>query len=267
VSPSWLEPVARLARRERREILLAPYRVEFLCRRNGQPAEHLVLECEDGEDGGAAFALRNLNAGLERLAWRASTVQVRLSNHFVRYALVPGLAKLRGREERLLAARHQLQAVYGERAQRWQVAVDEARGAPNAVAAGTDQELLQSIVDALARAELDVDTVEPLLAAAFNRLRKAFGKSPTWLCIAEPGRITLAYAEHGQWRFVMSERQRGELETALPPLLERARLANGVPAGRVFLVADTPLNAAAQASGWQFEWHPLGTAAANGTLQ
>ncbi|MFO7190258.1 MAG: hypothetical protein DIU74_011280, partial [Pseudomonadota bacterium] len=78
---------------------------------------------------------------------------------------------------------------------------------------------------------------------------------------------TLAYAEHGQWRFVMSERQRGELETALPPLLERARLANGVPAGRVFLVADTPLNAAAQASGWQFEWHPLGTAAANGTLQ
>src|SRR5690606_36043366 len=108
VSPSWLNAVSRprsgtlrgLMRRDSNEILFTPYRVEFTQLRGGQPPEHLIIECDNEAGGTWQPALAALIAGLKQLAWSDADVRVRLSNHFVRYALVPTLTRLRNREER-----------------------------------------------------------------------------------------------------------------------------------------------------------------------
>lgn len=269
MSPSWLESLVRVMRREAHDILLTPYRVEFSRTRHGHPPEALVLECDTAEEGGWQFALATMSAGLERLEWRDAEVRIHLSNHFVRYALVPGLAALRARDERMLAARHQLAAIYGERAQRWHVALHDSRGANEAIAAGTDQDLLQALVAATTRAQLRLSAVEPMLATAFNDHRHGIRKTPTWLCIAEPGRVALAYFEHLQWRFLQTERQRGDFDDLLRPLLQRACVANGASPGRVLLMADAPPKERfGSEAGWSIEWYPLSrAAAAEETLQ
>jgi hypothetical protein len=269
VSRSWLS-AARLPhvgalrdmlQRESHDILLAPYRVEFTQHRSGQPPQRLILECESDAIGTWQPALATLIAGLKQLAWSKAVVRVRLSNHFVRYALVPTLTRLRNREERLAAARHHLSAIYGERAERWQVALNESGRANTAIAAGTDQELMQQLATSMAGAQLELLAVEPLVAAEFNALRREIGKAPTWFSVAEPGRIALAYLENQAWRFLYAERLRGNLADELRPLLERTQVTNGVQPGRVLLVSDdAPRVELSNSAGWSLDWRRFGTA-------
>ena len=266
MSPSWLsaaslprvDALRSMLQRESHDILLAPYRVEFARQRSGQQPERLILECES--DAGAwQPALTTLIAGLKQLAWSKADVRVRLSNHFVRYALVPTLTRLRNREERMAAARHHLSAIYGERAERWQVALNDSGRANTAIAAGTDQDLMQQLAISLAGAQLELLAVEPLMATEFNTLRREIGKAPAWFAIAEPGRIALAYLENQAWRFLHVERLRGNLADELRPLLERTQIANGVQAGRVLLVSDdAPDVELSNGAGWSLDWRRLG---------
>lgn len=270
MSPSWLSTASPsrvgalrgvLQRRESHDILLAPYRVEFTQHRSRQPPERLILDCESDAGGTWQSALATLLAGLKQLAWSNADVRVRLSNHFVRYALVPVLTRLRNREERMAAARHHLSAIYGERAERWQVALNESGHASTAIAAGVDQELIQQLATSLAGAQLDLLAVEPLVATEFNTLRREIGKAPTWFGIAEPGRIALAYLENQAWRFLHVERLRGDLADELRPLLERTQVAGGVQAGRVLMVSDNaPKVELSHSAGWSLEWRRLGAA-------
>lgn len=270
MSPSWLSraglpragKLRGMLQRESHDILLAPYRVEFTQYRSEQPPERIVLECEN--DAGNAWqpAIAALGDGLKQLAWSNADVRVRLSNHFVRYALVPTLTRLRNREERMAAARHHLSAIYGERAERWQVALNDGERANTAIAAGIDQDLMQQLVTTVTGAHLDLLAVEPLVATEFNTLRREITKAPTWFGIVEPGRIALAYLENQAWRFLYAERLRGNLADELRPLLERTQMANGVQPGRVLLVSDhAPRVELSNSAGWSLDWRPLSAAA------
>ena len=276
MSPSWLSTASlpgvgvlrSMLQRDSHDILLAPYRVEFTQHRSGQAPERLILECESDTGGTWQPALATLIAGLKQLAWPKADVRVRLSNHFVRYALVPTLTRLRNREERMAAARHHLSAIYGERAERWQVALNESGHANTAIAAGTDQDLIQQLATSVASAQLDLLAVEPLVATEFNALRREIGKAPTWFGIAEPGRIALAYLENQAWRFLHVERLRGTLTDELRPLLERTQMANGVQAGPVLMVSDeAPKVELSNSAGWSLDWRRLGTAPSAQAMQ
>lgn len=256
-----LGPLQAMMQRESRDILLTPYRVEFAHYRKGQPTEWLILDCAN--DAGSTWqpTLATLNAGLQKLAWLNADVRVRLSNHFVRYALVPTVTQLRNRDERMAAARHHLSAVYGERAERWQVALNDSGRGNTAIAAGTDQDFMQQLVTALANAKLTLLSVEPLMATEFNASRRDISRAPTWFCIAEPGRIALAYIENHEWKFLHVERLRGNLADELGPLLERTQMAQGVKPGRVLMVSDAaPKVELLNSAGWSLDWRPLSAA-------
>jgi len=187
-----------------------------------------------------------------------------VSNHFVRYALVPEAGKLRGEGERAAAGHHALRLIHGERADRWRVVLGYG-GDGDAIAAGMEPELVDGIATTIAGAGLRPTAIEPFLAAAFNCCRHAIGRAPAWLATAEPGRVCVAYLERGGWRRLRSERVRARLEDELPAALERLRLADGPEAGpgRVLLVArdEQPLDFP-QAGGWSLERVRLDAAAA-----
>jgi hypothetical protein len=219
-----------------------------------------------GEAGTVAWepALEALARALANLGWRDADASVTVSNHFVRYALVPAAGRLRGEGERAAAARHALRLTYGDRADRWRAVLGHG-GDGDAVAAGMDPELVDGVATTLAAAGLRPAAIEPFLATAFNCCRRSIGRAPAWLAAAEPGRVCVAYLAEGGWRRLRNERVRARLEDELPAALERLRLADGLDAGpgRVLLVAHEQAEVEfASASGWSLERVSLGDAAA-----
>jgi hypothetical protein len=200
-----------------------------------------------------------LRSALGALSVRRGDASVVVSNHYVRFALVPDANKLRNNAERLIAARHTLQSIYGEAAERWRVVLDGASGKGAAIAAGVDAELVDGVVAALTAVNLRVLGVQPLFAAALNASRRALGAGPAWFGVAEPGRLALAYVERGGWQSLRSHRLRANLSEELPILLEQDRLTglvrggSGADAGRVVLATNEAVALEAAPAPWSIE--------------
>lgn len=248
MSPSWHDRVS---------IFLEPARIHLARRPRGlQARSGIAVSVDCGEATGAPWqgALEALGRSLGTLAWQGADARVTVSNHFVRFALVPEAGKLRNDEERLAAARHHLRAVYGERAEPWRIVL--GGGDETAVAAGIEPELVDGLLATLTAANLRPIAIEPYLATAFNLCRRAIGRGPAWLAVAEPHRLCLAYFDRGAWQRVRSERVRAPLEDELPAALERSRLADGgqAGAGRVLLVSREESRVEfPHGSGWSLE--------------
>lgn len=159
---------------------------------------------------------RKLDAG--RLSGRVTVV---LSNHLVRYALVPWSSALGNAAEEEAYVRHHFARVHGERARSWAVRASPGSGDLRLCSA-VDAELLESIRRAFDGSKAKLVSIQPALMAAFNRARRDIPRAGAWLVLAEAGRACVAlYA--GGWRAVQNARGAWE------EVLERERLRAGGP--------------------------------------
>lgn len=243
---------------DRVEVFVGPRRLHLARRLRGwrERAGHtLSLAVGPGPDHAWKGALAALGRALATLGWRKADVAVTLSNHFVRYALVPPVAGVK-RADRAAVGRHHLQAVYGDAAAAWRVCLDETPADAPAVAGGVDAGLVGELEALLRAAGLRPVAIEPYLAGAYNACRGTMNGEPAWLAVAEPGRVCVANVRAGRWLALRSQRVAAPLRDALPALLDQARLAcaDAVPAGRVYLVSreEPPFDAPA-GSGWSIE--------------
>src|SRR5439155_20669494 len=90
-------------------------------------------------------------------------VTVILSNHFVRYALVPWNEALAGAAEEEAYVRHHFRKIHGERAKDWTVRASEApRGAPR-LASAIDTKPLEELKRSLPKGKAKLVSVQPRL--------------------------------------------------------------------------------------------------------
>ncbi len=144
-----------------------------------------------------------------------------LSNHFVRYALLPWNAALKTDAEWIALARHRLEAAHGPAVGSWALQICETASRGARVASATDGALLDALATRLAEGGARLVSVQPYLMSVFNRIRAKIGNESCWLVIAEPGRMILALIEDGAWRALRSRRVGDSWQAALPDLLER----------------------------------------------
>lgn len=185
--------------------------------------------------GGAPWqaALAALPAALAGARRAPCEVTVILSNHFVRYALLPWNGALRGGDEWLALARHHFATVYGRAADPWSLRVAETAPRGARVASAVDPALLDALAPAVGAAGGTLVSIQPLLIAAFNRLRKRLGGSAgCWLVVAEPGRLVLALIEKGSWRALRARRADDNWQESLPEILERESAVLGLENAR-----------------------------------
>lgn len=172
-------------------------------------------------------------------------ITVILSNHFVRYALLPWNATLKTEAEWLALARHRLASVHGRAADDWSLRVSETAPQGPRLVSTADKALLDALGARIAEGGASLASVQPYLMAAFNRLRPRVGSESCWLVIGEPGRLTLAFIEHGTWRAIRSRRVDDSWQTALPEILEResAVLALEQPCTQVLVYTQEAFDA------------------------
>lgn len=125
-----------------------------------------------------------------------------LSNHFVRYQLLPweGIVACNGDTQALAHAR--LRLAFGETAAAWQIAVDTPRFRTASLAAAIDGRLLASANEMAAAAGLQIASARPHLLSARATLRRPGMQTPAqaagWFAVFEPGRLTVLRSARGR---------------------------------------------------------------------
>jgi hypothetical protein len=239
VSPSW---------RDQLRIGLCPDRLLLAAYGRGFRPRLVKTETvafEPSSQTPWAAPLAALPAAIARAGLRRPKVTVVLSNHFVRYAVLPWSAALRNDAAWQALARHHFAGVHGPASEGWAVRLSarSLRGAR--VAAAIDAALLDGLARAIGESGASFESAQPYLMAAFNRACRAVGKESCWLAVEEPGRLTLALLLDGSWRSVRSRRADGAWPDILPETLEREGAVLGLdqPCSRVLVCSERAADA------------------------
>ncbi|HEY8069142.1 MAG TPA: hypothetical protein VIF38_09650 [Burkholderiales bacterium] len=201
---------------------------------------------------GAVAALAPLADSLK--AGRVDVTLV-LSNHFVRYALVPSDPGLDTEEEQLAFARFCFAKIHGERSKAWQIRLDRRGPGSAQLASAVDDALLQAMQACFKPgAAVRLVSVQPYLMAAFNRWGRQLPTAGGSLLLVEPDRACLARLENGRWSAVHSARGSFDGATEWVRFLERERhlVAEAVPATEVLIHAPSLAAGSIETGDWRF---------------
>jgi hypothetical protein len=169
----------------------------------------------------------------------SASVHLIVSDHFLRYALVPWNENLVDDAERLAFARLALQETFGTISGDWSVALDQQPAGRNSFACAMDRELLQALRDTVSRRRMRLRSVHAALADRINRHRRRMKEQVFCLASLEPGRLTLAFHGEDGWIAVRARRVNGALEDSLASVLRQEAAAVGaVDGGTLYLIAE-----------------------------
>ncbi len=198
MSPLW---------RERVSIIFAPQRVTLVRHARGRKSaarERKSIDCAPVADGPAWRApLEGLREALSHPNTGAADAGVVLSNHFVRYLVLPWNPALAGGREELAFAAARFQQVYGEAARAWSVRLSPGKPGASSLAAAVEKSLLDAIAALLENSPLRLRSLQPALMAACNARARSVAPN-AWIALAEPGRLLLGLQRAGHWRSLRS---------------------------------------------------------------
>ncbi len=203
----------------------------------------IPVEVGAGENRSESWraAVDALTAALREPRGRAGRVEIVLSDHFVRYLLIPWSGGLVGDGERLGFARLAFRDLYGHVADTWDLCLDEQPAGQASFACAVDRALASSLRELVARAGGQLIALIPSLADCINRHRPALNAPEFCLAAAEPGRVSLAFHSRGGWQAVRSSRIDGPLSETLPTLLKQEIAVGDATEGEVlYLCTDGP---------------------------
>lgn len=164
--------------------------------------------------------------GTAAQAWRrdALAVTIVLSNHFVRYALVPPGAGVSGTEEEHALARFYFSKVHGERSRAWEVRLSDARPDAPRLACAIDSALLDALRACFPpEGRPKLVSVQPLFMSGFNFWRSQFPAGGAWFLLVEPERACLGLLSGRNWVAVQNAKGHFPDEQAWVDLLDRER--------------------------------------------
>jgi len=201
--------------------------------RRGAAKRHVVDRAgftTAGDGGGAQPHWRDtLAAAAECLGapgWRGLPVEVELSNHLVRYTVLPWVAGLHGGDA-LAYARERFSAVYGPDAAAMSVCLDAGlHGAPR-IAAAVDTALIESLRTETAGKGLRLVSVRPSLVGELARCEAMIDAASGWFVQAGADRLCLLRFAGSVWCGVLNVRSDADA-TELPALIEQDAVSAGI---------------------------------------
>ena len=231
--------MSRWSHRRELQIVVSPEHVALLQMRRSMTWRGLRRVVNDAyrvpcDSAGCAqpwrAALLELETALPGYADGKTAATVILSNHFLRYALVPWHAELADAEEELSFARHCFTRIYGESARQWELCLSQQTHEAPRLASAVDAELLEMLRAMFDGAGVALQSIQPHLMTVFNRCRGHLGKRSAWLALLEPGNLCLALMGQGNWQRVRGLRVGPAWHVELPLILEREAYLAGLQA-------------------------------------
>ena len=199
--------------------------------------------------------LNALESLLAKAEWQGAIARVVVSDHWVRYALVPFSAALSGAAEHLTHARHVLGGIYGEVVSQWTVSLADARPGTARVACALPASLIEELQLILTRYKVPLRSLQPQLVSAYNHWRGKLPDGGAWFVSIDQGSLAAARLAPGGWDRVHSVRIGADWTVELRRLQTFGRLASTTAQeGRVYVDAPAALRFAAGTSGADLIW-------------
>jgi len=185
--------------------------------------DKLIVPCPKHESGDESWAaaLATLDVALPKYFDAKAQTTVVLSNHFVRYALIPWSDHLTNEQEELYFAEHTFREMYGNEADNWEIRISQNHAGKSQVASAVDKKLLAGLRELTDRHGIALSSVQPLLMLAYNQSRAQLNNSNAWLVVVEQNYLCLMLLRNGQWSWVRTLRSGENWVQDLPDLLER----------------------------------------------
>ena len=183
-------------------------------------------------------ALEVLDGCLRDSAWQRANVQIVLSNHWTRYAIVPWANDITTEDERVAHARICLANVYGVAADQWHVALSQARPGATRVACAIPGDLYEALRSTVQANGSHLVSVQPQLIVSYNGWISHLDGAAGWFVNIDEGALAAARLVAGGWDRVYSARIGTDWSLELQRLRTFGRLANSDSGdSRVFVAA------------------------------
>lgn len=174
-------------------------------------------------------ALATLARWLEDNSINKAAVTVTLSDHFVRYALLPFSEEVKTSTEEQVLAQILLEEIYGESAKKWQVQIGEAgRFSEARLVAAMDEQLLDEIKKACVIETLHLKIVAPYFVLAFNQFCRRMQDADCLFAVIEAGQMMAASFRNGQLFSVRRTLLSDDFTESLLNALQREVIMSGL---------------------------------------
>ncbi len=230
-------------------IALAPGEVA-LARSRDQAASHVLTTPEHG----AANLLPLLDEALADATWRGRSVEVVVSQHFVRQVLTPPPGKILARAEEHALVNASLREIYGDEVANWTLQIHSQPPQFGLVGAAMDTAFTQQLDALLTRHGFRDIAIRPLASVAARRLPKNF---QGWWVLAEPGWLTLFGGSDGVWQHVSGQPVEADWAAALPELIERESSLATLPTPAAVWIQPVGVGTVARPTADSAAWHVL----------
>jgi hypothetical protein len=171
---------------------------------------------------GAIHALR-----AETAQWQNDNVAVSivLSNHFVRYALVPSSDGISAGDEELALARFHFAKVHGEASRDWNIRLSPAPAGATRLASAVDNALIDALQQSFPRERRPrLASIQPLLMSVFNHAgSRVIPAKGAWFIMTEADRACVALHSGKTWQAVQNVKGQFADPEAWVGLVERVR--------------------------------------------
>jgi hypothetical protein len=206
------------------DILLQPSAVHWYRKGwRGQSLTQGTAYCEAQGSHAWSAAVAELSKILDKQIGRPTTTVV-LSNHFVRYAILPWQEHLNNANEWQDYALHQFTKVYGETVSHWDLRISGAVAGRTRLASAVDSALITALETTFQDSSGKIYSIQPLFMHAYNKWRPAMKDRNMWFALAESGKLCLGQIIEDEWRRLRSHLLRNTLGAELHQLLEQEML-------------------------------------------
>jgi transcriptional regulator with XRE-family HTH domain len=215
-------------------------------RRQELARKSLPCQLTEAEEASASPVLQTLQVLLADLGGNADA-ELLISNHLVRYLLVPSQPDLNTADEEARFVRFCFAETYGDKdVTKWSLRCGDSVALDAQVASAIDQELLDGLLKVCTGARVNVTSIQPYLMTAFNHFRQDFPDASQWIALAEPGRLCLGMVDAGSWKHLRSVRLGAQWANELPVILEREMQVAGrfKAGGKLLLILPAALDLA-----------------------
>lgn len=186
---------------------------------------------ENGDSNYHEIIIENLKQLLNEPISREAKLHVVLSNHFVKYVVIPWNADISSTDERLAYMKHCFVQAFGEGIKNWDCRMSLPAYGKSAIASAVDMNLITKIYDLFESLNKPLQGISPYLGLIINHaIEEIEDKNLTakseefWIAVVQNQRVCIVLHDDSGWRLVKNLMADDDVLSQISAMIQREKI-------------------------------------------